>query len=92
MEAQKKKKLNHFLSGVPAIVEAIRNGKIECRVYRKNKFHAKAFITHARMDVVGSAALVGSSNFTFPGLTENIESPVKNSDAVDLRDVSTDLK
>jgi superfamily II DNA or RNA helicase len=71
LESEKTK--NHFLSGVPAIVEAIRNGKIECRVYRKDKFHAKAYITHARMDVVGSSALVGSSNFTFPGLTENIE-------------------
>ncbi len=58
---------------MPAIVEAIRSGKIVCRVYRKAKFHAKAYITHARLEVVGSSALVGSSNFTFPGLTENIE-------------------
>lgn len=64
---------NDFLAGVPAIVEAIRGGKIQCRVYRKEKFHAKAYITHARLEVVGSAALVGSSNFTYPGLTENIE-------------------
>ena len=67
---EKEKTKNHFLSGVPAIVDAIRNGKIECRVYRKDKFHAKAFITHARLAVVGSAALRGPSNFTFPGLTE----------------------
>ena len=59
--------------GVPAIVDALQAGKIECRVYRKDKFHAKAYITHAKLDVVGSSALVGSSNFTFPGLTENIE-------------------
>lgn len=64
---------NDFLVGVPAIVEAIRGGKIACRVYRKAKFHAKAYITHARLEVVGSSALVGSSNFTLPGLTENIE-------------------
>lgn len=64
---------NDFLTGVPAIVDAIRAGKILCRVYRKNKFHAKAYITHARLEVVGSSALVGSSNFTRPGLTENIE-------------------
>ena len=63
----------HFLHGVPAIVKAIRTGKIECRVYRKDKFHAKAYITHARLEVVGSSALVGSSNFTVPGLTQNIE-------------------
>jgi hypothetical protein len=64
---------NDFLAGVPAIVEAIRSGKIQCRVFRKEKFHAKAYITHARMEVVGSSALVGSSNFTAPGITENIE-------------------
>jgi len=71
LEAEKE--TNDFLTGVPAVVEGIRSGKIFCRVYRKEKFHAKAYITHARFEVVGSAALVGSSNFTFPGLTENIE-------------------
>ncbi|HEY3318969.1 MAG TPA: helicase-related protein [Planctomycetota bacterium] len=71
IEAEKEK--NDFLAGLPAIVAAIRSKKIECRVYRKDKFHAKAYITHARLEVIGSSALVGSSNFTYPGLTENIE-------------------
>lgn len=62
-----------FLSGVPAIAEALRDGRIECRIYRKDKFHAKAYITHGRMEVVGSFGLVGSSNFTAPGLSENLE-------------------
>lgn len=70
---EQEKEKNDFLEGVPAIVQGIRSGKIKCRVYRKDKFHAKAYITHARLDVVGSAALVGSSNLTFPGLTQNIE-------------------
>jgi superfamily II DNA or RNA helicase len=70
---EREKEQNDFLVGVPAIVEAIRSGKIECRIYRKEKFHAKAYITHARLEVVGSSALVGSSNFTYPGLHENIE-------------------
>lgn len=70
---ENEKEKNPFLTGVSAIVEAIRSGRIECRVYRKDKFHAKAYITHARLDVVGSSALVGSSNFTVPGLTQNIE-------------------
>ena len=64
---------NPFLHGVPAILEALRTGKIECRIYDKEKFHAKAYITHAKLEVVGAQALVGSSNFTRPGLTENIE-------------------
>ena len=67
------KQPNPFLHGVPAIVDAIKTGKIKCRVYKKDKFHAKAYITHARLEVIGSSALVGSSNFTYPGLTENIE-------------------
>ena len=71
LEVEKEK--NDFLVGVPAIVEAIRTGKITCRVYRKEKFHAKTYITHARQAVVGSFALVGSSNFTYPGLAENVE-------------------
>jgi superfamily II DNA or RNA helicase len=64
---------NDFLQGVPAIVEAFRSGKIQCRVYRKDKFHAKAYITHAKTAVIGSFGLVGSSNFTFPGLSDNVE-------------------
>lgn len=71
LEYEKQK--NHFLNGLDAIVDALRHGQIECRVYRKDKFHAKAYITHARMEVIGSSALVGSSNFTLPGLTDNIE-------------------
>lgn len=71
LEAEKEK--NDFLVGVPAIADALRSGKIQARVYRKAKFHAKAYITHARQEVIGSAALVGSSNFTRPGLTQNIE-------------------
>jgi superfamily II DNA or RNA helicase len=68
---------NDFLEGVPAIVEAIRSGKIQCRVYRREKFHAKAYITHGRLAVLGSFALVGSSNFTYPGLVENAELSVQ---------------
>jgi HKD family nuclease len=71
VETEKEK--NDFLKGVPAIIEGIKSGKIECRVYNKNKFHAKSYITHSRLAVVESSALVGSSNFTKPGLTENIE-------------------
>ena len=62
-----------FLSDVPAIVDALKSKKIECRVYKEGKFHAKTYITHGKLDVVGSRALVGSSNFTHPGLNENVE-------------------
>lgn len=68
---------NPFLTGAPAVVEALQSGQIEVRVYNKDKFHAKAYITHGKFDVVGSQALVGSSNFTVPGLTDNIELNIK---------------
>jgi superfamily II DNA or RNA helicase len=67
------KETNPFLTGVPGILEALRSRQIECRVYDRDKFHAKAYITHAKLEVVGSQALVGSSNFSVPGLTKNIE-------------------
>ena len=71
IETQKKD--NPFLAGVAAIVQALKSGQVECRIYNKDTFHAKAYITHPRLEVVGSKALVGSSNFTHPGLTQNIE-------------------
>lgn len=66
-----------FLTGVDQIVEALRSSQIECRVYRKDRFHAKAYITHARSEIIGSFALVGSSNLTKPGLTDNVELNVR---------------
>ena len=71
-------KLNDdFLTGVHAMVDAMREGEIACRVYREDKFHAKAYITHVREEGVGSSALVGSSNFTLPGITQNVELNVR---------------
>ena len=70
---ENEKEKNDFLAGVPAIVDALGKGQIECRIYNKEKFHAKAYIAHSKLAVVGSAALVGSSNFTNPGLTNNVE-------------------
>ena len=73
LSVEEEKERDDFLGGVPAIVEAIKSGKIQCKVYRESKFHAKAYITHARQEVVGSYGLVGSSNFTLPGLSNNVE-------------------
>ena len=64
---------NPFLNGVPAVVEAIRQNQIQCKVYSKDKFHAKTYITHGKSSIVGSRALVGSSNFTKAGLSQNVE-------------------
>lgn len=66
-----------FLRGLSAVLEALASGQIECRVYNVDKFHAKAYITHGRSAVLGAKALVGSSNFTLPGLTRNVELNIK---------------
>ncbi|WP_022778291.1 helicase-related protein [Butyrivibrio sp. AE3009] len=83
---------NEFLLGVPAVLDALKSRKIECRVYDKNKFHAKAYITYFKddykaqfptaMNVPDGYALVGSSNFTAPGLNQNIELNVQIRDDV----------
>lgn len=88
----KEQEQNDFLIGVPAILDAMKSGKIECRVYDKNKFHAKAYITYftdeykdrfiSAMNVPDGYALVGSSNFTKAGLTQNIELNVQVKDDV----------
>ena len=73
---------NEFLTGVPAIIDAMKSGKIECRVYNHSKFHAKSYILYfndstasvlSNLNVSNTFAIVGSSNFTKPGLTQNIE-------------------
>lgn len=88
---------NEFLVGVPAIVNALKSGKIECRVFDKSKFHAKAYITYFRdeyrsqfiqaMNIPAGYALVGSSNFTKAGLTQNTELNVQVSTNVELLQV-----
>lgn len=67
------KEKNPLLRGVSAVLEAFRSGRIECRAYDRAKFQAKAYITHSRQQSASGSALVGSSNFTKAGLTENVE-------------------
>lgn len=71
------KRTDPFLDGADGVVAALREGRIVCRVYNRDKFHAKAYITHGKFDVLGAQALVGSSNFTKPGLTQNVELNIK---------------
>lgn len=70
---EREKTRNPFLNGVPAIAAALQAGKIECRLYREDKFQARAYITHARQEVIGSFALVGSSSLTSSGVSDPVE-------------------
>ena len=67
------KQENPFLHGVTSDSGSAAQRSDRMPGLRQRKFHAKTYITHAKLEVVGSQALVGSSNFTKPGLTENIE-------------------
>jgi SNF2 family DNA or RNA helicase len=61
------------LSGLEAVREALRQGRIQVRVYDRSKFHAKCYLMHTRPPQLVNFGLVGSSNFTKAGLTSNIE-------------------
>ncbi|RPF55265.1 helicase-related protein [Aquisalibacillus elongatus] len=97
ISVEDEKDKNEFLQGVPAIVQAIKEKKIEFRFYKKTKFHAKAYITYFRDDIYHNIpsvanvpkgmALVGSSNFTYAGLNQNVELNVQvNNNLTELQD------
>lgn len=60
------------LSGLHCAHEVIRRGHFHARCYTRQKFHAKAYLVSqaAHPDLMG---VLGSGNFTRPGLTQNIE-------------------
>jgi SNF2 family DNA or RNA helicase len=64
---------------VTEIKESISNGKLEVRVYRKNFLHAKCYIfgSYESSEAIG---IIGSSNFTKNGLTQNMELNALESD------------
>ena len=67
------KEKDDTLHGLAAVRDAIRRGKIVVRVYDKAKFHAKLNLMDAQNSSPVDFATVGSSNFTHPGLTQNVE-------------------
>ena len=61
------------LTGLAAVRQAIVNKQIRLRLYSKSKFHAKSYLMEAKESGPVDFAIVGSSDFTRPGLTENLE-------------------
>ncbi len=70
---EREKERDDTLDGLPAVRQAIAAGEIALRVYSKAKFHAKSYLMESHDASPVDFAIVGSSNFTRPGLTENIE-------------------
>lgn len=64
---------------VALIKELIEKGNLEVRVYRKNFLHAKCYIFGSEKSDT-AVGIIGSSNFTKNGLTQNIELNALESD------------
>jgi superfamily II DNA/RNA helicase len=70
---EREKERDDALTGLPAVRQAITDKLIALRVYSKAKFHAKSYLMESKATTPVDFAIVGSSNFTKPGLTENLE-------------------
>lgn len=84
---EESKERDDALLGLPAIREALVSGKIQARVYAQAKFHAKTYLFDT--NELSDYAIVGSSNFTRPGLTQNIELNVLTTDQLHLEKLRT---
>jgi superfamily II DNA or RNA helicase len=81
------KEFDDSLTGLSAIRQALETGKIQAKVYSLAKFHAKTYLFETRQ--LWDIAIVGSSNFTKPGLTQNIELNVTTTDPLHLEKLKT---
>jgi superfamily II DNA or RNA helicase len=70
---EREKERDDALTGLAAVREAIAAKQIELKIYSKAKFHAKSYLMESKETSPVDFAIVGSSNFTKPGLTENVE-------------------
>ena len=61
-------------NGVKKFLEGLKSGKIEVRAYKKRSIHSKLYIMSYRDDPDSPGEVItGSSNFTAPGLSYNME-------------------
>lgn len=71
IEAHKER--DDTLTGLDAVRQALRQKRIQVRVYDRSKFHAKCYLMRTRPPQLVNFGLVGSSNLTAAGLTSNVE-------------------
>ena len=65
------------LAPLREVEQLFRDGRIEARCYTPRKFHAKAYLVHRPTNEPPELGIIGSGNFTRPGLTQNLELNVK---------------
>lgn len=67
------KERDDSLTGLRSVRAALASKQIEAKVYTRAKFHAKAHYLETKPPTPVNYGLIGSSNFTEPGLTRNLE-------------------
>ena len=70
---EREKERDDALTGLASVRQAIANKQIALKTYSKAKFHAKSYLMESKETSPVDFAIIGSSNFTRPGLTENLE-------------------
>lgn len=70
---ERTKEQDDSLQGLFAVRQALQDGRIKAKVYTRAKFHAKAMLMKMKPPHLSDYGMVGSSNFTEPGLCRNLE-------------------
>ena len=70
---ERTKEQDDSLQGLFAVRQALQDGNMKAKVYTRAKFHAKAMLMKMKPPHLSDYAMVGSSNFTEPGLCRNLE-------------------
>lgn len=73
LSIEREKEKSDDLKGLDAVQHALINKQIEAKIYRLAKFHAKEYLMMAKPPSPVNFGIVGSSNFTEPGLCRNLE-------------------
>ena len=58
---------------VAKLIQLIEKGKLQVKVYLKDKLHAKAYIFELEGGIIKKVAIVGSSNLSISGIREHTE-------------------
>lgn len=69
------------------IKDLIRKKKLQVKVYTREKLHAKAYIFESMHKNVEPTAIVGSSNLSVAGISDNTELNLRTTHSVDSKDL-----
>ena len=85
-EMNKSQDTKEVYEGVMKFMEWLKSGKLKIKAYPSQKLHAKLYImSFAEGDRDQGRVITGSSNFTKPGLTDNLEFNVELKNSSDHR-------